>query len=1332
MTQTKVSRRDSLIFRAIVLTLVLVLLGIGSVVLYVSQSLQSHLRRQLGEQQLSVVTAVAKEVNDQVTQRLQALDAIASEMDAGLLGRPAALQTRLEQRPLLPLLFNGGVFVAGPDGTAIADLLPSPNRIGVNYMDRDYMVTALKDGKPAIGRPVIGKQLKSPVFTMAMPVRDADGKVVGAVVGVTDLGKPNFLDHITQNPYGVTGGYELIAAQSRLVVTATDRRRVMEQLPAEVVDTWLARFAKGVEGSIVSPDQKGVNALVSAKGIPAAGWYVLARLPAAEAFAPVDDVKRDFLVGTVLLALLTGALVWWALSRLLAPLAATADAMAALSGSPEIPQPLSTAQQGEIGRLVDSFNRILQTWKQRETALQHSEQNLAITLNSIGDAVIATDTSGRITAMNPAAEALTGWALTEARGRELVEVFHIINAQTRQLAFNPVQSVMERGQVVGLANHTKLLARDGREYHIADSAAPIRDASRTIVGVVLVFSNVTEKYRVELALRESEQHYRSLLENLSSGVVVHRADTSILLSNPKAASLLGLTQDQMLGKAAPDPDWCFLRDDGSPMALDGYPVNRVLATGEPLQNYVAGVRHPGRSEATWVICNAYPVHDEEGRILQVVVTFTDITQRKQTELALQHSRVMMERTENLARVASFEWEVVSNKVTWSPGMYRIFGRDPALGTPNLEGQAALYTPESTQALFAAVGKAVSDGTPYTLELMAVPADGQQHPCVAMGFPERDASGRVIRVVGLLQDIAERKRAEARLQLAASVFHHAREGITITDADGIIVDINEAFTRVTGYSREEAIGQNPRMLQSGRQDKAFYEAMWNALTVQGHWSGEIWNRRKNGEVYPELLTISRVCDEHGMTHRYMALFSDITTIKEHQQQLEHIAHFDPLTNLPNRRMLGDRLQQAMAQALRRDQKVAVAYLDIDGFKNINDRYGHDVGDQLLIHLSVAMRDSLREGDTLARIGGDEFVAVLIDLDRIESCAPMLDRLLQAAGAPVALHAGVLQCSISIGVSFYPQASDIEADQLLRQADQAMYQAKLGGKNRYHVFDAAQDSSMRVHFEGIQRMRLALARDEFVLYYQPKVNMRSGQVIGVEALIRWQHPEKGLQAPAEFLPAIEDHALAVEIGEWVIDSALTQIEVWRGTGLDLAVSVNIGAHQLQQDDFVARLQFILAKHQQVRPASLELEVLETSALADIAQVSKVIEDCHQLGVKFALDDFGTGYSSLTYLKRLRVAMLKIDQSFVCNMLDDPDDLAILQGVIGLAAAFGREVIAEGVETVAHGTLLLELGCELAQGYGIARPMSADQLPAWAASWTPDAQWSAESAIPFSNPA
>ena len=588
-------------------------------------------------------------------------------------------------------------------------------------------------------------------------------------------------------------------------------------------------------------------------------------------------------------------------------------------------------------------------------------------------------------------------------------------------------------------------------------------------------------------------------------------------------------------------------------------------------------------------------------------------------------------------------------------------------------------------------------------------------------PLRDAEGTVFGVLGIYDDITQHKQAKAELEQAASVFKHANEGIMITDPEGSILDVNAAFTRITGYSRDEVLGQNPRLLKSGRYAPAFYAEMWQTLQAQGSWTGEIWNRRKNGEVYAEMLTISAVCDPDGRAQRYVALFSDITALKEHESQLEHIAHYDTLTTLPNRVLLADRLQQALAQALRRGTRLAVVYLDLDGFKAVNDSHGHDAGDQLLIAVAHRMKQALREGDTLARIGGDEFVAVLLDLVDIEASA-LLTRLLTAAAEPVQVNDLVLQVSASVGVTFYPQAGEIDAEQLLRQADQAMYRAKLAGKNRYHVFDAGQDRNIRSQHESREHIRRALAAREFVLYYQPKVNLRTGRVIGVEALIRWQHPERGLLLPARFLPVIKDHSLAVELGEWVIETALTQMETWQAAGLDLPVSVNVSARQLRQADFFKRLCARLAAHPQIKPSCLELEVLEPSVLEDLAPVSQVIVACGKIGVRFALDNFGVGYTSLIYLKRLPVETIKIDQSFVHDMLVDPESLNILVGMLSLADTFHRQVIAQGVETLDHGEMLLQFGCELGQGYAIARPMPAAQIPEWMIQWRPYVSWAA----------
>lgn len=570
------------------------------------------------------------------------------------------------------------------------------------------------------------------------------------------------------------------------------------------------------------------------------------------------------------------------------------------------------------------------------------------------------------------------------------------------------------------------------------------------------------------------------------------------------------------------------------------------------------------------------------------------------------------------------------------------------------------------------------------------------------------------------DITERRITEDKLKLAAGVFTHAKEAIIITDANNNIIDVNKAFTQLTGYSSEEAINQNTKIFKSGQQSDEFYSAMWQSICQQGHWTGEVWNKRKDGSVTPQLLTISTVYDMAGEVKNYIALYTDISAIKEQQRQLEHIAHYDTLTSLPNRSLLADRLKQAMLMCQRKSESLAVLFLDLDGFKEINDLHGHDIGDKLLVEIALRMQLALREEDTLARFGGDEFVAVLCNLENAQKCEPILERLLSAASSAVKIGDVVIKVTASIGVTIYPH-DGVDAEQLLRHADQAMYTAKQEGKNRYHLFDMVQDMALKHQHENLIRIELALQKDEFILYYQPKVNMKTGELLGVEALIRWQHPERGLLPPIEFLPIIERHELSISVGEWVINTALQQISRWQKSGLNTKVSVNIDAMQLQQDSFVMRLSKLLASHPDVSASALQLEVLETSQLTDVGDVSKIMHACIKLGVGFALDDFGTGYCSLTYLKKLPVDLIKIDQSFIRDMLHDNDDLSIVKGVMGLSKAFQRDVIAEGVETLEHGAALLRLGCYLAQGYGIARPMPAEELVEWADNWRPDNTWS-----------
>jgi diguanylate cyclase (GGDEF)-like protein len=447
--------------------------------------------------------------------------------------------------------------------------------------------------------------------------------------------------------------------------------------------------------------------------------------------------------------------------------------------------------------------------------------------------------------------------------------------------------------------------------------------------------------------------------------------------------------------------------------------------------------------------------------------------------------------------------------------------------------------------------------------------------------------------------------------------------------------------------------------------------------------------------------------------------DAAERKHYQSELEFQAHHDPLTHLPNRVLLADRMKQTLAQTQRSQRLLAIAYLDLDDFKPVNDSLGHETGDLLLTMVAQRLKEQTRAGDTVCRLGGDEFALLLTDLTTIEECTQTIERLLAAIAAPYRFDHQSTQISASVGLTIYP-FDDADPDTLMRHADQAMYIAKQSGRNCFHLFDAALDRQVQERHSNRARIEAALPRDEFVLYYQPKVDMRSGVVVGAEALVRWQHPDEGLLPPGKFLPEIEDTDFSIPFGEWVIATAIAQMATWHAAGLSLKIGVNISPRHLQSPTFAERLAALLACHPEVPPTSLELEVVESAALEDVVRVAQVIDSCHALGVTFALDDFGTGYSSLSYFKRLHVDVLKIDQSFVRDLLTDEEDHAIVEGVISLTRTFKRQVVAEGVETAEIGAALLALGCSIAQGYGIARPMPANALPGWIATWRPDPLW------------
>ncbi|APW38029.1 hypothetical protein RD110_13185 [Rhodoferax koreense] len=813
--------------------------------------------------------------------------------------------------------------------------------------------------------------------------------------------------------------------------------------------------------------------------------------------------------------------------------------------------------------------------------LRLSEESLAITLQSIGDAVIATDTLGRVTRMNPTAERLTGWTLAEAQGLPLAEVFRIVNAQTGEPVTNPAELVLSRGEVVGLANHTTLLSRDGRQYQISDRGAPIRDGQGRIVGVVMVFSDVTEAYRVARALEQTAE--------------------------------------------------------------------------------------------------------------------------------------LLERTGETAKVGGWELDLRSGQVYFSRETCRIHEVEPPF-SPSLDQALAFYTPEWQVVVRAAVQAAVDEGHPWDMEWPMTTAKGRHIWVRSQGFAVRE-DDHIVRLRGAFHDITERRHAEDELRAASSrtqaILDNMSDGVITVDAQGRIDSFNKAASAIFGYAPEEAFGHNLTMLMAApapQSDGARLLQQLGTGTLQiTDGAREYEGRRQDGSVFPMSLTVSS--NGEGRDNAFIGVVRDITREREAMEEIRRLAFFDLLTGLPNRRLLMDRLKQAMASSARTGQHGALVLLDLDHFKLLNDSRGHDVGDILLQQAAERLRGCVRECDTVARLGGDEFVVLLEDLSRQprEAAAHAevtAMKILDAFKPLFSLRQQQHESTPSIGIVVFGSDHD-GVDELLKKADLAMYQAKAAGRNNARFFDPEMQAAVAAHEALEKDLRRGLAMKEFVLYYQVQVDGR-GDTLGAEALVRWQHPSRGLVAPGHFIPLAEETGLILPLGQWVLDSACAQLVEWAADPVTArwTMAVNVSASQFAQVDFVDHVSQALARTG-ADPRLLKLELTESMLVGDMEDVIRKMNQIKSQGVGFSLDDFGTGYSSLSYLKRLPLDQLKIDQSFVRDVLVDASDAVIARTIVALGQSLGLRVIAEGVETAEHRDFLAQIGCDGFQGYFFGRPAPAQTL-------------------------
>ncbi len=923
----------SLKTKVVLITLALFVVCIALLGAYISARMREDMQRILGEQQLATVSMASAAINSGFDERFRALHLTAQSMVPARLDTPASAQKLIEERPLLQSYFNAGVFVTRVDGTAIAEQ-PLIGRVGGNYMDRDHVSAALTQGRATVGKPVIGKAVRAPSFAITVPIRDSQGKVIGALVGASDLSRPNFLDSVNDASYGKGGGYLVVDPAHRLFVTATNRNLVMAALPAEGVNTVLDQRLKGFDGPAININSLGKEVLTSSARIPAAGWFLIATLPTQEAFAPIVAMQRNVLQAMSLFALLAGGLLWLILSRVLkrqfAPMMLATQSIEGLSATAESPQALPIMIQDEVGDLIGAFNRLL--------------------------------------------------------------------------------------------------------------------------------------------------------------------------------ALLGNRQGELAAK---------------------------------------------------------------------------VQQLGKLSLAVEQSS---------------------------------------------------------------------------------------------------------------------------------------SSIVIADLGAQIEYVNAAFTRTTGYELKEIIGQNPRILQSGRTPRKTHIDMWRTLSQGQVWRGEFINKRKNGIQYSENVVISPLRQSDGRITHYVAVKDDTTASKAAEKQIHDLAYLDQLTGLPNRLQLTIRVQQELLASARRSLQGAILFVDLDNFKSINDALGHDRANLVLKEVARRVASCVRESDFVARHGADEFVVIVSNLSQDQVAATHQAQAVagQILGAldQMLLPDGVrVHCTASIGVTLFGNQPE-EVEEPLRRAEWAMFEAKAGGRNTLRFYDPKMQALVNARVTLEAALRDAMQNKQFALYYQAQVSDSEG-IIGVEALLRWLDPGRGVISPAEFIPLAEETGLIVPIGTWVLETACQQLAIWasRPELQRLTISVNVSARQFGESDFVPLVLSVLERTG--APASrLKLELTESVLVTGIDDVAVKMAALKAEGVGFAIDDFGTGYSSLSYLKRLPLERLKIDQGFVRDILADADDAAIARAVIAMASSLELGVIAEGVETQEQCDFLARLGCHTYQGYLFSPPVTVHEFEEFAA--------------------
>lgn len=984
-----------------------------------------------------------------------------------------------------------------------------------------------------------------------------------------------------------------------------------------------------------------------------------------------------------------------------------ATAVAAIGTNYLIIQPLNSFKIADIydlvqwstlifsGLIVSIFSEMLMRMRAR------AESNLKllnVAVSGTSDAVFVKDKFGRYLLVNQAAASFVGKPQAEIVGRDDNVLFpersaEIIKTRDRE--------VMQSGQTQTHEEH--LVSLDGITRFFDVTKGPMFDELGNVIGLFGISRDITAFKQAQSALLDRDFKLSAIVNYSPVVLSLKDSDGRYALANPNLQGIHHLTEDEIIGKTDVDlypkeiADKFKINDDMVWQTMSRHSIEELVPVEGQLRTFMTTM---------------FPVLNAQGNAQFICRISIDITEIKQKSERLIASEARLQEAHELAKLGDWSWDVITDTHHWSQETYLIYGLNPKEAPADYHQVQQYFTAESWKILSAAVNRVLDDGTAYDCDAEIIRPDGTHRWITARGKAELDAHGKVIFLHGTIQDITERKQAEINLQIAAVAFE-SQDSVMITDASLNILRVNKAFTDIFGYTAEEVVGKTAKLLQSGSQDAAFYDEIWHKIKTTGSWKGEILNRHKNGQLLSNLLSISAVKGKDGIVTHYVGAHVDITERKAAADKILHLAFHDLLTQLPNRQLFNDRLKQAIASSARTGQVGALLLIDLDNFKSLNDTLGHDFGDLLLQQVAERLTSKVREGDTVARLGGDEFVVLLEDLsDNLLDAAALAeetgDNILSALNQPYRLGPHQYHSTSSIGVTMFEGGQLLMAE-LLKQADISMYQAKKAGRNTLRFFDPQMQEAFNTRAAMEIELRSALENHEFQLYYQIQVDQH-GQALGAEALIRWIHAERGMISPLQFIPLAEETGLILPIGLWVLDTACAQLEVWQKSPLTrgLTISVNVSAKQFSHPDFVRQVQATLNRYE-IEPKHLKLELTESLLLEKVDSIIVSMIALEAVGVQFSLDDFGTGYSSLQYLKMLPLNELKIDQSFVRDIVTDSSDRSIVRTIIAMANAMGFEVIAEGVETEEQRKLLVEKGCKHFQGYKFGKPMPIEQFEA-----------------------